>query len=57
MVCHSLGRLGVRGPLWQQLGQRINERVDWLAPVDMALMLGRGSSRDLKRWNDEMMMK
>ena len=41
MVCHSFGRLGVRGPLWQQLGQRINERVDWLAPVDMALMLGR----------------
>ena len=44
MVCQSFGRLGVRGPLWQQLGERVKERVDWLAPVDMALMLGRSSS-------------
>lgn len=46
MVCNSFGRLGVRGPLWQELSQRIRERVDWLAPVDLALTLGRfGESR------------
>eukprot|EP00434_Breviolum_minutum_P033590 symbB.v1.2.029726.t1/scaffold3288.1/size59728/2 len=38
MVCNSFGRLGVRGPLWQELSQRIRERVDWLAPVDLALI-------------------
>lgn len=40
MVCHSFGRLGVRGPLWQQLSEQIKDRMDWLAPVDLALTLG-----------------
>ena len=41
MVAYSLGRLGVRGPLWQELSQSLLQQMDYLAPLDMALSLGR----------------
>ena len=41
MVAYSLGRLGVRGPVWQELSQSLEQQMDYLAPLDMALSLGR----------------
>ena len=38
MVALSLGRLGVRGPVWKPLADRISEQVDYHSPLDLALI-------------------
>ncbi|CAK8995324.1 unnamed protein product [Durusdinium trenchii] len=38
MLAYSLGKLGVRGPLWKELSEGLSEKIDFLAPLDLALI-------------------
>ena len=38
MTLYAFGKLGVRGPLWKILAEKLETKTDWLSPVDMALI-------------------
>mmetsp|Transcript_175219 Transcript_175219/g.561951 ORF Transcript_175219/g.561951 Transcript_175219/m.561951 type:complete len:660 (+) Transcript_175219:103-2082(+) len=49
MAAYSLGRLGVRGGVWQPLAARIRERIERHSPLNLALIahgFGKVSARD-----------